>query len=188
MAGLPLQHSPDSRLEAGSAQENALGHSGPRGGELHRCSTARVSVWGRPHPKQFLSEEKMTAHFNSLSLENDHMYSLRYLTLLPAPRDPSMKLLLWSPPGSRLSHSIRTLLLSPTDLTVPPLPPMGQEQGAPLEEMELGLETSYGLTDSRWICLLPHPVSSPAVASSCPTPAANFPTTVPRLQPQGKLY
>ncbi|XP_074854734.1 host cell factor C1 regulator 1 [Carettochelys insculpta] len=29
----------------------------------------------RPGPKQFLSEEKMAARFNTLSLENDHLYS-----------------------------------------------------------------------------------------------------------------
>nr|XP_014425561.1 host cell factor C1 regulator 1 [Pelodiscus sinensis] len=29
----------------------------------------------QPGPKQFLSEEKMAARFNSLSLENDHLYS-----------------------------------------------------------------------------------------------------------------
>nr|XP_048708779.1 host cell factor C1 regulator 1 [Caretta caretta] len=29
----------------------------------------------QPGPKQFLSEEKMAARFNTLSLENDHVYS-----------------------------------------------------------------------------------------------------------------
>ncbi|XP_067421795.1 host cell factor C1 regulator 1 [Emydura macquarii macquarii] len=153
-----------------------------------------------PHPKQFLSEEKMAARFNSLSLDNDHVYSAngfppraqqlwgyaRYQAQrlpptggdkdtgtaegdvvlegefsmadyahhgLPAPPwdalgsilpphilqslDPSTELVLWTPPGSRVPHSVRTLMLPPRSLAVPPLPPMGRGLGAPLEEMEL---------------------------------------------------
>ncbi|KAH1171358.1 hypothetical protein KIL84_006976 [Mauremys mutica] len=154
----------------------------------------------RPGPKQFLSEEKMAARFNTLSLENDHVYSGNGLPARgPAPDpawaqwvqdyarcpqpeqrlppaggsedaggaeaeggsvvlegefsmadctplglagpgplqylSPSAELVLWTPPGSRVPHSIRTLLLPPSPLAAPPLLPLGQ--GARPEEMEL---------------------------------------------------
>uniref|UniRef100_A0A8C4YDT3 Uncharacterized protein n=1 Tax=Gopherus evgoodei TaxID=1825980 RepID=A0A8C4YDT3_9SAUR len=95
----------------------------------------------QPGPKQFLSEEKMAARFNTLSLENDHVYSGNGLpTRGPAPdpawaQSPSAELVLWTPPGSQVPHSIRTLMLSPSPLAAPPLLPLGQ--GAQLEEMEL---------------------------------------------------
>lgn len=154
----------------------------------------------QPGPKQFLSEEKMAARFNTLSLENDHVYSGNGLpTRGPAPNpawaqwvqdyarcpqpeqrlppaggsedaggaeaeggsvvlegefsmadctplslagpgplqylSPSAELVLWTPPGSRVPHSIRTLMLPPSPLAAPPLLPLGQ--GARPEEMEL---------------------------------------------------
>uniref|UniRef100_A0A8C0HD48 Uncharacterized protein n=1 Tax=Chelonoidis abingdonii TaxID=106734 RepID=A0A8C0HD48_CHEAB len=81
----------------------------------------------QPCPKQFLSEEKMAARFNTLSLENDHVYSGNGLPARgPAPdpawASPSAELVLWTPPGSQVPHSIRTLMLG---------------QGVQLEEMEL---------------------------------------------------
>ncbi|XP_065260030.1 host cell factor C1 regulator 1 isoform X1 [Emys orbicularis] len=187
----------------------------------------------QPGPKQFLSEEKMAARFNTLSLENDHAYTgngfpargpapdpawaqwvqdyarcrqpeQRYpgrtkgsraggnggltpeaaasqccvFPPPPPPRlplaggsedaggaeteggsvvlegefsmadctplglvgpgplqylSPSAELVLWTPPGSRVPHSIRTLMLPPSPLAAPP----GRGQGARPEEMEL---------------------------------------------------
>ncbi|XP_065260031.1 host cell factor C1 regulator 1 isoform X2 [Emys orbicularis] len=152
----------------------------------------------QPGPKQFLSEEKMAARFNTLSLENDHAYtgngfpargpapdpawaqwvqdyarcrqpeqrlplaggsedaggaeteggsvvlegefSMADCTPLglvgPGPLQylsPSAELVLWTPPGSRVPHSIRTLMLPPSPLAAPP----GRGQGARPEEMEL---------------------------------------------------
>ncbi|XP_030403643.1 host cell factor C1 regulator 1 isoform X2 [Gopherus evgoodei] len=152
----------------------------------------RLEKEEQPGPKQFLSEEKMAARFNTLSLENDHVYSGNGLpTRGPAPDpawaqwvqdyahcpqpeqrlpaaggsedaggaeaergsvvlegefsmadciplqylSPSAELVLWTPPGSQVPHSIRTLMLSPSPLAAPPLLPLGQ--GAQLEEMEL---------------------------------------------------
>ncbi|KAM9148605.1 host cell factor C1 regulator 1 isoform 2-T2 [Pangshura tecta] len=148
----------------------------------------------QPSPKQFLSEEKMAARFNTLSLENDHVYSgnglpdpawaqwvqdyarcpqleqrlppaggsedaggaeaeagsvvlegefsmadCTPLSLAgpgPGPlQSPSAELLLWTPPGSRVPHSIRTLMLPPSPLAAPP--PLSLGQGAWPEEMEL---------------------------------------------------
>uniref|UniRef100_A0A8C3SU98 Uncharacterized protein n=1 Tax=Chelydra serpentina TaxID=8475 RepID=A0A8C3SU98_CHESE len=55
---------------------------GPRGGvvaegpERWRQAESPARPFGsrQPGPKQFLSEEKMAARFNTLSLENDHVY------------------------------------------------------------------------------------------------------------------
>ncbi|XP_023969933.2 host cell factor C1 regulator 1 [Chrysemys picta bellii] len=156
----------------------------------------------QPGPKQFLSEEKMAARFNTLSLENDHAYSGNGFPtrgLAPDPAwaqwvedyarcrqpeqrlplaggsedasgaeaeggsvvlegefsmadctplglvgpgplqymSPSAELVLWTPPGSRVPHSIRTLMLPPSPLAAPLLLPPGRGQGARAEEMEL---------------------------------------------------
>ncbi|XP_038260653.1 host cell factor C1 regulator 1 [Dermochelys coriacea] len=153
----------------------------------------------QPSPKQFLSEEKMAARFNTLSLENDHVYSGNgFPARGPAPDpawvqdyarcwqpeqrlpptggsedagrweteggsvvlegefsmadctplclaepgllqylNPTTELVLWTPPGSQVPHSIRTLMLPPSTLAALPLLPPGPGEGARLEEMEL---------------------------------------------------
>ncbi|CAM2114909.1 host cell factor C1 regulator 1 [Caretta caretta] len=156
----------------------------------------------QPGPKQFLSEEKMAARFNTLSLENDHVYSGNgFPARGPAPDpawaqwvqdyarcrepeqrlppaggsedaggaeaeegsvvlegefsmadctplslaepgllqylNPATELVLWTPPGSQVPHSIRTLMLPPSALADPPLLSPGRGQGVRPEEMEL---------------------------------------------------
>lgn len=63
----------------------------------------------------------------------------RYLTSVsfPCPRNPATELVLWTPPGSQVPHSIRTLMLPPSALADPPLLSPGRGQGLRPEEMEL---------------------------------------------------
>uniref|UniRef100_A0A8C7E2F1 Uncharacterized protein n=1 Tax=Naja naja TaxID=35670 RepID=A0A8C7E2F1_NAJNA len=70
-----------------------------------------------PSSKHFLSEEKMAARFNSLSLDNDHIYSVtrkmdeQLISFLPHfHRNPCTEVVLWSPHSNSLLHTIRTLM------------------------------------------------------------------------------
>uniref|UniRef100_A0A452GTY4 Uncharacterized protein n=1 Tax=Gopherus agassizii TaxID=38772 RepID=A0A452GTY4_9SAUR len=61
----------------------------PRAGCILGAALSLPACRRQPGPKQFLSEEKMAARFNTLSLENDHVYSGNGLpTRGPAP-DPA---------------------------------------------------------------------------------------------------
>uniref|UniRef100_A0A8D0B5K4 Uncharacterized protein n=1 Tax=Salvator merianae TaxID=96440 RepID=A0A8D0B5K4_SALMN len=72
-----------------------------------------------PSSKHFLSEDKMAARFNNLSLDNDHIYSSNGFPIHNKdPKwNPCTEVVLWSPPGNSGLQSIRTLMSMPSSLS-----------------------------------------------------------------------